>query len=146
MTSLLAAVKHYEEQGGTASIFVNEDGMRCVSPEMQEARKAFYELNNIGWVARPKHHEAKKSNKGGLFSRKKQSDEEAGEEEDTNYFTRAGHFKKASNMNYCLDFSLRVEDELSRLIGDACEQRNCTQDDLTIEEEDEFYEQASTLR
>jgi hypothetical protein len=34
--SLLAAVKHYEEQGGTASIFVNDDGMQLVKPELQE--------------------------------------------------------------------------------------------------------------
>ncbi|KAF2192282.1 hypothetical protein K469DRAFT_553114 [Zopfia rhizophila CBS 207.26] len=123
-TSLLAAVRHYEEQGGTASIFVNDDGMQCVSQELQEARKAFYELNNIGWVAREPGS----------------TDEEA--KEDTNYFIRAGHFKKASNMNYCLNFSLRVEDELLRLISETCEQRGCTQDDLTIEEEDELYEQA----
>ncbi|KAF2709488.1 hypothetical protein K504DRAFT_455200 [Pleomassaria siparia CBS 279.74] len=147
VTSLLAAVKDYESHGGTASIFVNEDGMRCVSHELQEARKAFYELNNIGWVARPKHNEPRKGKTGGgMFSRKKNKskDAEEGEEEkeDTNYFTRAGHFKKASNMNYCLDFSLRVEDELLRLIDEMCERRGCTQDDLTIEEEDELYDQA----
>jgi len=34
--SLLAAVKHYEDQGGTASIFVNDDGMQLVSPDLQE--------------------------------------------------------------------------------------------------------------
>jgi hypothetical protein len=141
-TSLLAAVRHYEQQGGTASIFVNDDGMQCVSPEMLEARKAFYELNNIGWVARPKHNEPKKNKSGGLFSRKKATDTEADEPEDTKYFIRAGHFKKASNMNYCLDFSLRVEDELLRLIAETCQNRGCTPDDLTIEEEDELYEQA----
>ncbi|KAF2110146.1 glycosyl transferase family group 2-domain-containing protein [Lophiotrema nucula] len=147
VTSLLAAVKYYEEQGGTASIFVNEDGMRCVAPELQEARKAFYELNNIGWVARPKHNEPKKGGKGGgLFSKKKKAEDvEEGEKEDTNYFIRAGHFKKASNMNYCLDFSLRVEDDLQRLIAETCEQRGCPQDDLTIEEEDELYNQALSI-
>ena len=35
-----------------------------------------------------------------------------------------------------------VEEELERLINEACEQRNCTQDDLSIEDEDELYEQA----
>ncbi|KAF2738394.1 hypothetical protein EJ04DRAFT_486221 [Polyplosphaeria fusca] len=143
VTSLLAAVKYYERQGGTASIFVNEDGMQCVSSELQEARKAFYELNNIGWVARPKHNEPKKKSSGGLFSKKKKTeDAENVSQEDTNYFTRAGHFKKASNMNYCLNFSLRVEDELQRSITETCERRGCTQDDLSIEEEDELYEQA----
>lgn len=34
--TLLAAVKHYESQGGTASIFVNDDGMQLVKPEFQE--------------------------------------------------------------------------------------------------------------
>src|SRR5689334_1815531 len=117
--------------------------MRCVSHEMQEARKAFYELNNIGWVARPKHNEPNKKKKGGLFSRKKAEEDEsekAGEPEPT--FIRAGHFKKASNMNYCLDFSLRVEDELLRLIEERCIARGCTQEELTIEEEDELYMQA----
>jgi len=121
VTSLLAAVKYYEEQGGTASIYVNEDGLQCVPPEMQEARKAFYELNNIGYCSRP----AQNTNK-----------------DDPNFFLRKGHFKKASNMNYCLDFSLRVEDELLRLIAETCRRRGCTQDDLTIEEEDELYGQA----
>lgn len=45
-------------------------------------------------------------------------------------------------MNYCLDFSIRVEDEMARLMAEACRERGCTQDDLTIEEEAEFYEQA----
>ncbi|KAF2691890.1 hypothetical protein K458DRAFT_411589 [Lentithecium fluviatile CBS 122367] len=139
VTSLLAAVRYYEAQGGTASIFVNEDGMRCVAPEMQEARKAFYELNNIGWVARPKHNEPKKK-KGGFFSKKQDDDAEKGSEEE--YFIRAGHFKKASNMNYCLDFSLRVEDELLRLMTERCAERDCTMDDLTVDDEDELYQQA----
>ncbi|KAF2205964.1 hypothetical protein GQ43DRAFT_384692 [Delitschia confertaspora ATCC 74209] len=121
VTSLLAAVRYYEQKGGTASIYVNEDGLQCVSPEMQEARKAFYELNNIGYCSRP----AQNTN-----------------QDDPNYFIRKGHFKKASNMNYCLDFSLRVEDELLRLISETCRARGCTQDDLTIEDEDKLYEQA----
>ncbi|ORY19790.1 glycosyl transferase family group 2-domain-containing protein [Clohesyomyces aquaticus] len=143
VTSLLAAVRHYETQGGTASIFVNEDGMQTVSPEMQEARKAFYELNNIGWVARPKHNPPKKKSSGGLFSKKKSAGANDEEEKDNApVFIRAGHFKKASNMNYCLDFSLRVEDELARLIAQTCQQRGCTQENLTVEEEDDLYEQA----
>ncbi|KAK3217316.1 hypothetical protein GRF29_1g2672114 [Pseudopithomyces chartarum] len=140
VTSLLTAVRYYEQCGGTASIFVNEDGMRCVSPEMQEARKAFYELNNIGWVARPKHHEHKKE-KSGWFSKKKDDDTEKGPDTEE-IFIRAGHFKKASNMNYCLDFSLRVEDELLRLIEERARERGCTSEDLTIDDEDELYGRA----
>ncbi|KAF1992476.1 hypothetical protein K402DRAFT_416135 [Aulographum hederae CBS 113979] len=118
VTSLLAAIKHYEEHGGTASIFINDDGMQLVPKELADARKAFYDLNNIGWCSRPKHCS----------------------EEGENYFIRAGKFKKASNMNYCLDFSIRVEEETLRLIEAACRERNCIQDDLTIEDEDELYE------
>jgi len=45
-------------------------------------------------------------------------------------------------MNYCLDFSIRVEDEMLRLIESACRERNCAQEDLTIDEENELYEKA----
>lgn len=118
VTSLLAAVKHYESQGGTASIYVNDDGMQTIKPELASARKAFYELNGIGWCSRPAHCS----------------------EPGDNYFIRKGKFKKASNMNYCLDFSIRVEDEMKRLIENTCRERGCTQDDLSIEDEDELYE------
>jgi hypothetical protein len=113
-------VRHYEEQGGTASIYVNEDGMQLVKPELAEARKAFYELNGIGWCARPPHCT----------------------KEGPNYFLRKGQFKKASNMNYCLDFSIRVEDEWLRLIEETCKQRGCLQSDLSIDEENDLYEKA----
>ncbi|GME26716.1 glycosyltransferase family 2 protein [Neofusicoccum parvum] len=122
--TLLRAVKHYEEHGGTASIYVNDDGMRLVKEDLQEARKAFYELNNIGWCARPKHNENPDTEKGEI------------------HFVRKGQFKKASNMNYCLDFSLRVEDELQRMIDVVCAERGCTQDDLSVEEEATIYEKA----
>jgi hypothetical protein len=36
ITSLKAAIKHYESVGGTASIYVNEDGMQVVSPELAQ--------------------------------------------------------------------------------------------------------------
>lgn len=45
-------------------------------------------------------------------------------------------------MNYCLDFSIRVEDEMLRLTEATCVERGCTKEDLSIEEEDELYEQA----
>ncbi|KAL1632429.1 hypothetical protein SLS56_003671 [Neofusicoccum ribis] len=122
--TLLRAVKHYEEHGGTASIYVNDDGMRLVKEDLQEARKAFYELNNIGWCARPKHNENPDTEKREI------------------HFVRKGQFKKASNMNYCLDFSLRVEDELQRMIDVVCSERACTQDDLSVEEEATIYEKA----
>lgn len=43
VTSLLAAVRYYEEQGGTASIFVNDDGKRTFprnAPELISGRHA----------------------------------------------------------------------------------------------------------
>jgi hypothetical protein len=125
ITSLLTAIKHYETQGGTASIFVNDDGMQLVNAEQAEARKCFYELNHIGWCSRPGHKTTYKDEKG----KSKPLDTS-----DPAYFERKGQFKKASNMNYCLDFSLRVEEEYERLIG--------YNNDLTIEEENLIYEEA----
>ncbi|OQO07976.1 hypothetical protein B0A48_06769 [Cryoendolithus antarcticus] len=119
--SCMAAVRHYESRGGTASIYINDDGMQLVKPELAEARQAYYELNNIGWCSRPGHN----------------TDEEKGE-----IFIRAGKFKKASNMNYCLDFSGRVEDLWLNLIDEACNKRGCSQEELSIEEEEELYDQA----
>lgn len=52
VTSILAAIRYYEAQGGSASIYVNEDGMQAVPPELAEARRTFYELNNIGYCSR----------------------------------------------------------------------------------------------
>jgi hypothetical protein len=34
--SLLAAVKNYEEHGGTASIYINDDGMQLVKSDLAE--------------------------------------------------------------------------------------------------------------
>lgn len=53
--SLKIAVSTYERQGGTASIFINDDGLQLISAEQRELRKAYYKLNDIGWVARPGH-------------------------------------------------------------------------------------------
>ncbi|KAF8858053.1 hypothetical protein BDZ45DRAFT_802898 [Acephala macrosclerotiorum] len=54
VTSIQAAIEKYEEQGGTASIFVNNGGMQTVAPELAEARKVFYEVNDIEWCPWPK--------------------------------------------------------------------------------------------
>ncbi|MCJ1373764.1 hypothetical protein MMC20_004993 [Loxospora ochrophaea] len=91
--SLKAAISTYEMQGGTANIFVNDDGMQLISEEDAQARRDFYDEHNIGWVARPKHNP------------KPLDGEKA--------FVRAGKFKKASNMNYALAVSARVEDKLT---------------------------------
>lgn len=104
MRSLRRAIQTYELQGGTASVFVNDDGMQLLDPESQDIRRQYYRDNNIGWVARPPH------GKDG--------------------YIRAGRFKKASNMNFCLNVSLRVE----KLLESA--ERS---DDWTIEDEEALY-------
>ncbi|CAK3736195.1 hypothetical protein CB0940_11695 [Lecanosticta acicola] len=90
--SIKAAISTYEMQGGTANIFVNDDGMQLISEDDARARQDFYDEHNIGWVARPKHNP------------KPAEGEEA--------FVRRGKFKKASNMNYALWISNRVEEKL----------------------------------
>lgn len=55
--TLRAAISTYEKQGGSATIFVNDDGMLAkLSDKEIEARKDFYYMNDIAWVARPPHN------------------------------------------------------------------------------------------
>lgn len=81
----------YARQGGTSTIFINDDGLRALSREERDARIAYYANHGIGWVARPKHDDA------------------------ADGFKRAGRFKKASNMNYGLSLSLKAEKHLADL-------------------------------
>lgn len=97
VASLKAAISTYEMQGGTANIFVNDDGMQLISDEDAQTRRDFYDEHNIGWVARPGHCP--------------KPDPEKGEK----LFLRRGKFKKASNMNYALMVSNRVEDRLAAI-------------------------------
>jgi hypothetical protein len=92
VVSLKKMISTYEMQGGSANIFINDDGMQLLSVEESRARTDFYDEHNIGWVARPKHN-PKPDN---------------GEK----VFLRRGKFKKASNLNYGLQISNRVEDKL----------------------------------
>jgi hypothetical protein len=96
------------------------------------ARKAYYELHNIGYCARPKH----------TYSKRKWYQRAKTHPDNPDGFIRQGQFKKASNMNYCLDFSIRVEDELLRLIATVCAEAGRSQDDLTVEEENILYQKA----
>ncbi|KAM5541501.1 hypothetical protein V8D89_004691 [Ganoderma adspersum] len=89
--SLKKAMQTYARQGGTSSIFINEDGMQLLSEEERQARISFYADHNIGWVARPPHSGAPDG------------------------YKRAGRFKKASNMNYGLELSLKLEKHLLSL-------------------------------
>ena len=95
VTSLKAAISTYELQGGTANIFVNDDGMQLLPENEAQARRDFYEEHSIGWVARPKHN--------------------PNPEGDELPFIRRGKFKKASNMNYALMVSNKVEEKLAVL-------------------------------
>lgn len=78
------------------------------------ARQRFYAKNNVGWCARPPH--------------KKDG------------FLRKGQFKKASNMNYCLQFSIRVEDELLRLVAEYELQH--PDEGINVAKENELYSTA----
>lgn len=76
MKSVMNAIKTYEMQGGTASIFLNDDGMQVLEASQAEQRRQYYAEHCIGWIARP-------------------ADGQHG-------YSRAGRFKKASNMVwYC---------------------------------------------
>jgi cellulose synthase/poly-beta-1,6-N-acetylglucosamine synthase-like glycosyltransferase len=91
--SLKKAMKTYARQGGTSTIFVNDDGLQSLPQVERDARLSFYARHNIGWVARPAHSA------------------------DADGFKRAGRFKKASNMNYALELSLKLEKHLETLLG-----------------------------
>ena len=87
--SIKQAMSTYELQGGSANMFINDDGLQLISEEDRRARIEFYADNSIGWVARPKHGE--------------------------NGFQRKGKFKKASNMNFALMISCNVEEKLQAI-------------------------------
>lgn len=153
MVSVMAAIQHYENQGGTASVYINDDGMQCIQPELAAARKQYYRENGIGYCARLPNKKSPKS-KGGFswFKRSPPVDPEVDNQDESSVspqgranelgFVRKGKFKKASNMNYCLAFSNRVEDEMLRLTELECQERGCSYEDLTAEDDDRLYEQA----
>ncbi|PTD09600.1 hypothetical protein FCULG_00007477 [Fusarium culmorum] len=153
MISVMAAIEYYEQQGGTASVFINDDGMQIIQHDLAEARKAYHRENGISYTARLPNCKAPK--KGGFLSWFKKSDKNAGnnaEKDESEMspqelsnkigFLRKGKFKKASNMNYGLSFSNRVEDELVRLTQIECRQRECSEDDLTVGDDNLLYQQA----
>jgi len=91
MASVRAAISTYEMQGGTANVFVNDDGMQLLTAPEARERIEYYEEHNIGWTARPKHNAHPTEGVP---------------------FIRPGKFKKASNMNYGLNVSVRVEEKM----------------------------------
>jgi membrane glycosyltransferase len=70
--------------------------VQLISPEDARDRQDYYDENQIGWVARPKHNP-------------NPSDGET-------VFLRRGKFKKASNMNYAMRLSVRVEELLTTVV------------------------------
>lgn len=92
--SIKKAMQTYARQGGTSTIMICDDGMQLIKEPEQRERQEYYADHGIGWIARPAH-----------------SSEADG-------FKRAGRFKKASNMNYALDISLKLEQHLARLMTD----------------------------
>ncbi|CAN0176838.1 unnamed protein product [Discosporangium mesarthrocarpum] len=81
IVSLEAAISHYRKAGGKAKIFINDDGLQLISDKERDARIAMYKAHKIAYIARPPHSVKE----------------------------RKGLFKKASNMNYSLAVSLKVE-------------------------------------
>jgi len=150
MISVMAAIEYYEQQGGTASVFINDDGMQLIQADLAEARKAYYRENGIGYTARLPNLKSPK--KGSWFRRSKESTTESVEKPESEMtpqelsnkigFQRRSKFKKASNMNYGLAFSNRVEDEMARLIQLECDQRGCTEADLTVDDDNLLYDRA----
>jgi hypothetical protein len=108
VASLKQAISHYESHGGTASIFINDDGMSYLSEQEIADRLDFYHDNNIGWVARPQNNQ--------------------------NGYVRKGKFKKASNMNFGLNLSNKVEgllcQEVSRRLCSGRAEMNSYEEDL----------------
>lgn len=96
-------------QGGTANLFVNDDGMQLISEADAQERRDFYDEHNIGWVARPKHNPNPANGEKAFLRRGK-----------FKKVRRTSHalswwvltWKKASNMNYALMVSNAVEDKL----------------------------------
>lgn len=53
--SIKQAISTYELQGGSANMFINDDGLQIIGEEERRARIEFYADHSIGWTARPKH-------------------------------------------------------------------------------------------
>ncbi|CAM9302511.1 unnamed protein product, partial [Phaeothamnion confervicola] len=81
IVSLEAAMTHYKKAGGVSRIYINDDGLQLLSDKERSDRVRAYNAHGIGYVARPGHDK----------------------------LARKGLFKKASNMNYALDVTFKVE-------------------------------------
>ncbi|KAI8976424.1 glycosyl transferase family group 2-domain-containing protein [Trametes punicea] len=118
--SIKKAMQTYARQGGTSTIFVHDDALQLISEEERQARLAFYVDHNIGWVARPPHSNAPDG------------------------FKRAGRFKKASNLNYGLALSLKLEKHLLALEAQGAQDtlEECLEDRALKMAIEETYEES----
>jgi hypothetical protein len=116
--SIKKAMQTYARQGGTSAIFVHDDGLQLISEKDREERIRFYADHGIGWVARPKH-----------------DDSEGG-------FKRRGRFKKASNMNYGLALSLKMEENIRRLEMERAEKASLADSATDDDDAEDLEEQA----
>lgn len=62
--SIKQAISTYELQGGSANMFINDDGLQLLPEEERRARIDFYADHSIGWVARPRDGENGFTRKG----------------------------------------------------------------------------------
>ena len=67
--SIKKAMSTYELQGGSANMFINDDGLQLISEEDRAARIEFYADNCIGWTARPKHDPTQGFHRRGKFKK-----------------------------------------------------------------------------
>ncbi|KAF9462750.1 glycosyl transferase family group 2-domain-containing protein [Collybia nuda] len=118
--SIKKAMQTYARQGGTSAIFVCDDGLQLIGEKEREERTAFYANHNIGWVARPGHSSAPDG------------------------FKRAGKFKKASNMNYGLALSIKLEKFLARLEEEGADDdvHECLEDRAMRMAAEEIFEES----
>ncbi|PPQ78438.1 hypothetical protein CVT25_011883 [Psilocybe cyanescens] len=115
--SVKKAMQTYARQGGTSAIFICDDGLQLISEADRKERLAFYANHNIGWTARPGHSSAPDG------------------------FKRAGKFKKASNMNYGLALSLKLEKFLAQLEAEGADDtaEECLEDRAMKMAQEELY-------
>jgi Glycosyl transferase family group 2 len=81
------AIDNYRKEGGEAFMFINDDGLQLIDEEERQIRINYYKEHDIAYIARPGH----------------------------NVLPRHGLFKKASNMNFCLNFAMEVAEQYDKL-------------------------------
>lgn len=115
--------------------------LQCIHPELAEARKRYYRENGIGYTARLPNRKVgqKARSRFGLVRKSRPVESTSDRDADPSSpqamankigFERKGKLKKASNMNYGLAFSNRVEDELTRLTELEVQRRNCLSEEF----------------